>query len=118
LLRCLLLSRTRLLLLRFGLLTQPVLRTLSAALADILPEADSESQKECQDCRAASGEQHSVPPPRLLEAISRAGRSGDHRLIIQVAFEIGSEAVRSVVSSGAIFFQTLHYDPDQIAVDR
>ena len=83
-----------------------------------------QSQTHCSSCheehekRHRCGNRDPILPRELLPAIERARGPGQHRLVVQVPFEIQRQAVGRLVAPGAVFLQALHHDPVEIAANR
>lgn len=50
-----------------------------------------------------------------MEQIKRAGRAGDHRLVIEGALEVRCQRVGGLITPVAVFLQHLEDDPIEVA---
>ena len=67
-----------------------------------------------RDCRKSPF----IPPGEFAEPIRCRRGAGFDRFILQVALDIGREAVGRFVPPGAVLLQGLHHDPVQLAAER
>ena len=64
------------------------------------------------------GEGQLVATNGFLDPIRSGGRPRDHRLLIQVPLEVHRQPVGRVVASRPVFFQALHHDPIEVALEQ
>src|SRR3954447_17962287 len=83
--------------------------------ADPLPSGayQTEEQRGRHDCR--TDQCSLIPPCEFTEAIDRRGRTCLHRLVLQMAVNVSSEASSGFISPVSVLLQCLHYDPVQLA---
>ena len=77
-----------------------------------------DSGNQCQEYQADRHHRALVPPHELPQPVRRRRRTGQHRLVVQVALDVGGEAVGRLVAPGAVLLQRLHHDPVQLAADQ
>ena len=82
-----------------------------------LPSRGDDAQKKGPEDDGSGGKRDFVPANRLLDPVSRRGRTRHHRLVVQVSFEIRRQTGRSIVTPGPVLLQTLHHNPIQIPLE-
>ena len=80
------------------MLAAPAIRTVLTA-----SPATASSTARADDRRR--GQRRLVPPGELAEAIPRRRRAGLHRLVVQVALDVGRQAVGRLVAAVAVLLQ-------------
>jgi hypothetical protein len=105
-----------------GLLAEGTLRVRGAARllfglsrAHGLPGSKDETGEQGNGHCARGGERKLVPADQSAEAIGGARWPGDYRFIGQVALNVGRERIGRFVTARAVFLQTLHHHPVQVA---
>ena len=58
-----------------------------------------------------------VPAKRSLEPINSGRRTCNYRLVVEMPLEIQGQPVGRFVTARAVFLQTLHHDPIEIALE-
>ena len=77
--------------------------------------ADQNANRQHREQRRRRREAELVTPDGLLKLIETAGRTGDHRLAVQMPLDVHGQAVGRLVAARAVFLQALHHDPVQVA---
>ena len=73
---------------------------------------------ERQEHQAGGDHRAAVLPHELPQPVGPARRGGQHRLVRQVPQDVGREAVRRLVTPGAVLLQRLHHDPVEVSLQR
>ncbi len=98
----------------FGL--QPALsQLLGAHRPDGLPGAHRRADDQRRRHHGRRRQHRPVPPRGLPQAVRGRRRPGLHRLMIQVAAQVGRQGVGRLVPPVAVLLQALHHDPVQLA---
>ena len=72
-----------------------------------------------RQCDHAGGTHRAaMPTNKLGRSIGNGVRAGEHRLVVQVPGKIQRQTIGRLITPGALFFQALHHDPVEIAIQR